>query len=199
MTLFLLLPFTIAEPAYVSEQYRALFDHLMHDERRHALGTAYRDFWLVLDSIGVQVQRPFYFGLQVLAGLLAAAWLTVSRGKRSDLSWDALQIATLWMLLFGPATEKASYLFIGPVLAFQWTFAIGRRDRVGLLLASLSTILMIADHLLVTGDRAYLAQHVWLRCLHPYAASLLVPAFFLRARSEAREDLETQWGLSPPS
>jgi Glycosyltransferase family 87 len=114
-------------PGYVVDQYRAWGVSLASDQRRVAteLGT-WRDFWLLLRILHVPITVGIYAILQLAmaAGAAFFCWwrFHVSHWNRSWMIWTAFALGCLWITLFGPSTELATYIFLAPsvVLTCAW-------------------------------------------------------------------------------
>ncbi|MBY0231631.1 MAG: hypothetical protein K2W96_20290, partial [Gemmataceae bacterium] len=123
-----------------------------------------RDLWHLFKTWHVRLGPGRYELLQLAGGLGCAAvcaWHTLrGDGARHRLGL-CLWLAVLWILLLGPATDSASYAFIGPPLA--WLLLRTGPDRHP-----------------VTHHVAYNAYVVLLLCslagLHPLAMRLLLSA-----------------------
>ncbi|CAN5269856.1 hypothetical protein BH10PLA2_BH10PLA2_10430 [soil metagenome] len=115
-------PFVIGRPDYVLQQYQNWFDLLLTDDRKHAdLSICYRDLWLLIRVYDLPVSTSIYTLLQGL-GALAAAGICFF-GQRAGLAVRpltmlCLNMAALWMMLLGPATESSTYLILAPTLAW---------------------------------------------------------------------------------
>lgn len=122
----LALPFLFKQPDYVARQY-ADWGHTLLSEDRSGwtwlLG--YRDFWLLVRVWHLPVSRQAYLVLQILSGICSAGLCLMTRSapparknKDQSLVNFTLALGTCWILLCGPATESATYLFLGPVLGW---------------------------------------------------------------------------------
>ena len=121
------LSLVLQRPNYVTGQYRDWWRCLTEDQRRVSteLGS-WRDTWLLLRIIHVPITVAGYAVLQVLAAL-AAAFLCWRRSKvwnRAAVIWFAFTIGCLWITLFGPSTELATYIFVAPSMAFACAWVL---------------------------------------------------------------------------
>ncbi len=190
-----LLSLVLQQPAYVLQQYHAWVHCLRADQRRvfGDLGT-WRDFWLLLRIVRLPITTPVYAGLQVMAGvgLAAFCWWArqVARWETRKLVWTAFALGCLWIILFGPSTELATYVFLAPVLAFAgaatWE-AIQRSERGSMVFG----IWFLATYLLFVGSEALNAwvpairRDLELHALQPIAAlSLTIFVFAWVARGK---------------
>jgi len=108
----------LQQPDYVLKQYGNWVHTLGQDPRRtlNYFGT-YRDFWLLLRVLRVPISVQGWAILQALSGAGVAGWLYVTqrRGASAEqLDFLLLTMGTCWMLLFGPATESATYVIAAP-------------------------------------------------------------------------------------
>jgi hypothetical protein len=119
----LLLSLVLQKSTYVVEQYHAWLGCLGSDQRRVSsqLGS-WRDFWLLLRIVRFPITVQGYAVLQVLVGVAIAlfcGWAhRVARWNERQLVWTAFTLGCIWITLFGPSTELATYVFLGPSLAF---------------------------------------------------------------------------------
>ena len=114
--------FLLQRPAYVLEQYQRWFSTRAADDRRMNMDIAPRDFAMILRLLHINLSSRLVLFLQMLAGAGAAALCVIGRIQR----WSERRLltcvfttGTCWMLLFGPATEDATYAVIAPPLAFS--------------------------------------------------------------------------------
>jgi hypothetical protein len=118
-----LLSLVMQKPQYVLQQYREWIGCLGADQRRVSgeLGS-WRDFWLLLRIVRLPITVPAYAVLQALTGGVIAAfcWWAghLARWEERRLIWTAFTLGCLWITLFGPSTELATYVFLAPSLAF---------------------------------------------------------------------------------
>jgi hypothetical protein len=115
------LSFILQRPEYVFEQYQRWFRTRAADNRRMNMDIAPRDFAMILRLLHINLQAQFVLVLQVFAGAAFAAACVIGRIQNWSirrLSIWVLSAGTCWMLLFGPATEDATYAMIAPPLVF---------------------------------------------------------------------------------
>jgi Glycosyltransferase family 87 len=113
--------FILQRPSYVLEQYQRWFNTRAADDRRLNMDIAPRDFAMLLQLLHVHLNASAVLLLQMLAGAGAAAICVAGRllkWSEPRLLTCVFTIGTCWMLLFGPATEDATYAMIAPPLAF---------------------------------------------------------------------------------
>jgi alpha-1,2-mannosyltransferase len=113
------LSFILQRPAYVLEQYQRWFSTRAADDRRLNMDIAPRDFAMLLRLLHVHLNAAAVLFLQMLAGAGTAAICVAGRllkWSEQRLLTCVFTIGTCWMLLFGPATEDATYAMIAPPL-----------------------------------------------------------------------------------
>ncbi len=131
-----LLPFLTRSPAAALDQYAEWVDHLQQSTGERWLG--FRDgwtFWLAVRHLAGGLAGPFEIchpidiptyrlvqGLSVPAVLAWCLWQR-RRGRRLGLGEGWLVHVTLaaglaWLMLFGPAVEHATYVFLTPALVW---------------------------------------------------------------------------------
>ena len=114
------LSFILQRPAYVLEQYQRWFSTRAADDRRLNMDIAPRDFAMLLQLLHIQLNTSAVLLLQMLAGAGTAAICVAGRllkWSEQRLLTCVFTLGTCWMLLFGPATEDATYAMIAPPLA----------------------------------------------------------------------------------
>jgi hypothetical protein len=182
------LPYAMQGADYVTAQYRHLYELLVAEDRTGNLGESYRDLQLVAATLHVPLPARWYFALQVFGGfaIVCVAWWRRRCGAAAADVWTFAAAATLlWFLLLGPATEKATYLWIAPPLS--WALITAARDGSGprLCIAGSALLLVIIDNLPLGLPR----DVPLLRCLQPFAACLVSLDLVLRAGSPRKEAL----------
>jgi hypothetical protein len=123
------LSFLLQHPNYVLEQYQRWFSMRAVDDRRMNINIAPRDFAMLLRAIHINLSSRIFLLLQLFAAVLVAG--VCIYGRIRNWSEDRLLVATFtlgtcWMLLFGPATEDATYAMIAPPIAL----AMARNERI---------------------------------------------------------------------
>jgi hypothetical protein len=118
--------FLAQHPGYVVQQYHEWIETRLHDNRHlYEQRLAPRDLWLVFTVLHVPVSAMGYKVLQVLTGGAIAVYAVLSRrdkGATGEELAGVLMLVCCWMLLFGPATESATYLLLAPVVVFSLTW-----------------------------------------------------------------------------
>jgi hypothetical protein len=118
----LALPFALHDFTYVSGQYVSWFTCLRMDDR-HAfpVESAYRDLAL-FSRVWLKPISPEAFRfLEIESG----AWMALMCHTAFQAGWSqkrllalVLVLGSIWMTVFGPATESCTYILIGPALAW---------------------------------------------------------------------------------
>jgi Glycosyltransferase family 87 len=124
----------LQNPRYVLQQYQNWFLCLRADQRRVSgeLGR-WRDFWLLLRIARIPITTSIYALIQILAGGLVAAgcwWMCrVALWDNRRIIWTAFTFGCLWITLFGPSTEQATYVFLAPsfAMAGAWIWTTDQR------------------------------------------------------------------------
>jgi hypothetical protein len=123
------LPFLLQQPAYVFEQYKRWFSTRAADDRRLNMDIAPRDFAMILRVFYINLSAAVFLVMQICAGAAAAALCMIGRSQK----WSEgrmlvclFTLGTCWMLLFGPATEDATYAMIAPALSFAMVQAFSQ-------------------------------------------------------------------------
>jgi hypothetical protein len=123
------LPFILQHPSYVFEQYQRWFSTRAADDRRMNMDIAPRDFAMILRMLHIKLSGSVLLILQILAGFSAAAVCIIGRARRwseERLLIGVLSLGTCWMLLFGPATEDATYAMLAPPLSLAMVQAFSQ-------------------------------------------------------------------------
>jgi Glycosyltransferase family 87 len=142
------LSFVLQRPEYVLEQYQRWFKMRAADDRRMNMDIAPRDFAMILRLLHINLQAQFLLILQVVAGAAVAAVCVIGRIQNWSirrLSIWVLSAGTCWMLLFGPATEDATYAMIAPAVVFALVECFQRDAPVALraLISTSFTVLLL--------------------------------------------------------
>jgi hypothetical protein len=116
------LPFLVRPPDYVLRQYQNWYDVVRLDNRKHAeLPRCYRDLWLLIRVSGATFPPGAYAALQGVGAIATAGiclWGKYAGLNARALTMVSLNLAALWMMLLGPATESSTYLLLAPTLAW---------------------------------------------------------------------------------
>lgn len=112
----------LQKPSYVLQEYSSWFVNLASDRRRaHEYYGRWRDFYLLLRLIGIPISTIWWKIMEVTAGVIAATIClvgTIRRWPLVTLLFGAMSLTIVWMLLFGPATEAATYVLIAVPSAY---------------------------------------------------------------------------------
>jgi len=112
----------LQKPSYVVQQYGHWLVNLASDRRRaHEYYGRWRDFYLLLRLIGIPISRMWWTIVELAAGVIAAGICflgTIRCWPLVTLVFGAMSLAIVWMLLFGPATEAATYVLIAVPSAY---------------------------------------------------------------------------------
>jgi glycosyl transferase family 87 len=132
----------LQKPSYVLQEYCSWFVNLGSDRRRELeYYGRWRDFYLLLRLIGIPVSIIWWHLLEVTTGFIAATICLLGTTRRwppVTLLFGAMSLAIVWMLLFGPATEAATYVLIAVPSAYL--LISGWADASQLALRTTSTI-----------------------------------------------------------
>jgi hypothetical protein len=177
-----ILSLVLQRPEYVISQYGDWWRSLGADQRRVSteLGS-WRDAWLLLRIAHVPITVGAYAILQAAAALAAASycWWRSKHWNRAAVIWSAFSAGCLWITLFGPSTELATYIFLAPVVAFACakvlTPVIQRREPFGwlqFLAVGAYGLLLLAEAL--NAWVPVIRQNNYLHAIQPVAALLFL-------------------------
>ena len=146
-----LVPFLSKPPATVVGHYREWVGHLADSSRERWPG--FRDGWTVwlvtrqvlADGDGgplplrEPLDAPAYRVLQLMTAAGCLAWCLALRRRgagRRCVVLQTLAAGLAWLMLFGPAVEHATYVFLAPVLAWALLERDSRAFARGLIVTS---------------------------------------------------------------
>ena len=140
-----LLPFLTRSAGTVVGQYEGWYRRLSQRETGGLVRFAgLRDVWTIWENVCPPVNPRGYLLLQAFGGLAALGWcLWAGRGAsvRQRLVWT-LAAWTSWQMLFGPGTERLTYILMAPPLAWGMIASYNaRRGRFWITLAFVTTYL----------------------------------------------------------
>ena len=196
--------FALQRPGYVWTEYHHWFAVLGRDDRLDAdLFATWRDFGYLLRACGVSLSPRAYRIMEGTSGGGLAVFLFVGRHwkhwSREKLLGGTFCLGCAWMMLFGPATEAATYVVLSlPVcglLVAAWNLPAATRWRV--LLTLVYALLLLAD---VANSLFHgLTHHLFMRALQPVAALFFAggTVWWLLARPRAGESAPGADFLSP--
>ena len=128
----LLLPFLTRPPDVVLNYYAEWYQHLTSSAGERWLG--FRDGWtvwvvarhIVCGATGelplrAAIDAPWYRAVQLGTGFGVLCWCLVLQRRGCDprrLIYVTLALGSVWLMVFGPASEHATYVFLAPSLAW---------------------------------------------------------------------------------
>jgi len=177
----LVLPFLTASPEYVLAMYRAMAEQgsSLAGER----WPGFRDGWMVwlivseggwshLPNLRQPIDSVTYRVLQL--AMAVGAFLVIWWKPRHTAALDVTMILGLgggWLMLFGPASEHPTFVFLAPLLA--WAYAQRKSLTPGNPLATTAALLAFGGTWL--GPMLGLATTVpWLLLALPFGCALFV-------------------------
>ncbi|HET6882208.1 MAG TPA: glycosyltransferase family 87 protein [Pirellulales bacterium] len=129
LTAGLLLPFAAQRPAVVLMQYQSWWHHLRDSTE------IMRERLRSIDQLFVVYSQPISQNTFALVGLLAGAavmviCLSISRriADRREVAFRTILWFSLWVVLFGPATESCTYVVAAPAVSWAVVEAWRRRS-----------------------------------------------------------------------
>jgi hypothetical protein len=126
--------FLLQQPSYVLEQYQRWLGTRAIDDRRMNMDIAPRDFAMLLRACQINLSSRMFLNLQLLAGMGAAAVCVYGRIREwseKRLLIAVFNLGSCWMLLFGPATEDATYAMLAPPVALALVQAFSEQGISG--------------------------------------------------------------------
>ena len=188
LVIFAALSLFLQRPNYVIEQYQDWWRCLAADQRRVSteLGS-WRDVWLLLRILHLPITVAGYALIQLAAAAGAAflCWwrLRVSGWDRPRVIWLAFTLGCLWITLFGPSTELATYIFLAPSVALTCACILSSMihreatlDFRGLLPLGAYLLLLLAEAL--NAWFPVIRQNNYLHAIQP-VAGLIFAGFIL--------------------
>jgi Glycosyltransferase family 87 len=151
----LLLPFLVKSPRFVLQDYQDWFTHLLDTSSERWPG--FRDVWTVWLaarhllfgaelSLTDSMAHPLLYRLvQIGSGLGVLAWCLWQQRRGTDtrlLLTLTLAMGSAWLMLFGPAVEHATYVFLAPPLAWAASQRSSWRPGQFLLVPALALVLV---------------------------------------------------------
>ena len=178
------LSFGLQRPAYVWTEYHHWFAVLGRDDRLDVdLYATWRDFGYLLRAAGVPLSDRAYRLMEVASGGVLAGFLLLGqrwgRWPKDKLLGGAFCLGCAWMMLFGPATEAATYVVLSlPVcglLVAAWSPPADPVRETSVrtwraILTAVYVLLLLAD--VVNPWFHGLTHHLFMRALQPVAALL---------------------------
>ena len=183
LLVFFALPFLTRSPGVVAWHYSEWVEHLAGSSRDRWPG--FRDAWTVCQVVSRQaaelsgipwlrepVDSPVYKAVQLLTALAVLLWcLHQGRrcGDRGTLATLTLAMGTAWLMLFGPAAEFATYVFLAPALSWAAVQGFSWKPGRALLAPSLVLIFVLGWGVLT---EPFLDAVPWLLLPLPIGTSL---------------------------
>jgi hypothetical protein len=130
----LALPFLLQRPAYVVEQYADWLRWGLNDRHSDGVVHAFRDFRLLCRVWIAPLSERGYLIAQLAAAAGIAGLCLLQRWRKiapRRLLATLFGLGCAWMMVFGPATEHATHIFLAPALA--WAVLDGWLSRRSLL------------------------------------------------------------------
>jgi hypothetical protein len=145
----LLSPFAVANADYVRTQFREMASDARDDDRMHSYSpTRVPRDWTIMARTwaGWVPSRSWVQGVSTVAGLSFAGIVFATRRRPLDRRVVlAFALGSVWMTLFGPATEPQTYTLLAPALAATIVSTRGRAKALAVLAWWLFTIPVIRD------------------------------------------------------
>ena len=187
----------LQRPGYVWTEYHHWFAVLGRDDRLDVdLYATWRDFGYLLRACGVSLSPKAYRIMEATAGGVLALflWLGQRWGQwpNDQLLGGTFCLGCAWMMLFGPATEAATYVVLAlPVcgsLVAAWTLPPGQPGAAAgrTLLTAVYVLLLLAD--VANGWFHGATHHLFMRALQPVAALLFTASVIGRLTFPAPSD-----------
>jgi hypothetical protein len=148
------IPFLTRPPDVVLHQYRDWLAHLAGSS--HERWPGFRDAWTVwqvLRPFGSEpgpinlkepLDSPVYRALQLLTAAAALGWCLWQRRRAPSRRWlvtVTLSMGLTWLMLFGPAVEHATYVFLAPPLC--WALLEEQHGSAGRWLIRMAFVLIM--------------------------------------------------------
>jgi hypothetical protein len=183
----LALPFLCQEPSYVAEQYAACAErNSTYDRTQIGPNQGYRDFQMLMGTLGAPIDLSTYRVIEVIAGAgcALAVWAVNRRAGRRAAVWACGALAACWMTLFGPATESPTYVLAALTLA-QLVVDASERSTLQRCLAYMAFALFAASMTTVWFPRWFHTRAQALG-IQPAAALLLLLGVVVECRRLVR-------------
>ncbi len=155
------LPFLTRPPIIVLDHYREWIDHLLESGSIRWVG--FRDgwtIWIILRhllgaetgslSLSEPMDSSWYRLVQLSAAAAVLGWCLWQRHRAERLTLGArwlvhvtLSMGLAWLMLFGPAVEHATYVFLAPPLLWALLERRTWPHGQGLILASFTLIMVL--------------------------------------------------------
>ena len=199
----LAIPFLTKPPERVLMQYRDMVQQCQSTSSKR--WSAFRDAWtihLVVNAyrtggpidLKAPVHSPRYRLIQVSAAVAALTWCLVRqrRGEEHDtLALIALGSGAAWIVLFGPAVEPPTYIFLVPSLAWGLVQPAPLTGRI--LIMTAAVLILVLRRLTVS----WVPNCSPLLLIHPLGAMMFVGWLIVYAKGEHRIGQRSNQGRLP--
>ncbi|HEY2761587.1 MAG TPA: glycosyltransferase family 87 protein [Pirellulales bacterium] len=145
------IPLLTKSPIDVTVYYRAWIERLTQRQENVERFTGYRDAWTIWEQIRAPVDPHGYLLLQAAGGMAVLAWCVWLKRSRNT-SRSAAEIATYtlaiwacWQLLFGPGTERLTYMIVAPFAAWVVITSYFERKNFSLAIAAIVTTFILGS------------------------------------------------------
>lgn len=167
LLLFAAAPFALQRPEHVWDLHVGFVEFMEFESRFRLLLARWPWDWTMIPRawLGADVPTGTAQVVAAAAGLAFAALVAVARRRGADAAFAAFSLGCVWMTLFGPATENATYALLAPVAAAR--VLLGR--PLGLAAAALLSATILRG-LFPTSEV------LPLRTAQPFAAAVLLLA-----------------------
>ena len=172
-------PFLFQHWSYVSEQYHAWIATRSRDDRRvYPINYVPLDFWYLIHWVAhLPIGRWLYTLIQLGTGAalaLFSLWGKWRQWGKARVLCGVFVLASIWMVLWGPATESHTYLLLAPALVLALVQSINKRYPVWLrALVSAAFILQFINHNTRTSYLFHIKQP-WIFSAQPISALLFL-------------------------
>ena len=121
LIVLLCLPFVFHKPDFVLQRYEIWLHYLTSGTRYSDANWVYVDLRAFLARWLVTISPRNYIPVQVITGLLVGLCVYIrrrsSQSKQQTLLY-AYILTSIWLVLFGPASEEATYLLVSPAVCW---------------------------------------------------------------------------------
>ncbi len=141
-----MVPFATKAPAFVADIYKDWIECLAARQGTAMRFTGYRDAWTIWEQIHSPVSHHGYFWLQATAGLAVLGFsVWVRRRNPRELITCTLAAWSAWQLLFGPGSERLTFLIIAPFAAWSLMTTYFERRNFRLALVAFVTMFIFGS------------------------------------------------------
>jgi hypothetical protein len=189
--LILALPFLLQRPGYVISQYRDWPRWGLNDRHSDVAALAFRDFRLLCSAWLWPLSNRGYLIAQLASGAAIAGLCLVQRLRRvehRELLMSVFSMSCAWMMVFGPATEHTTHIFLAPSVAWAVLDGWLSQRSLGYRLVTLSSFALFTATQLCLWFPGGSRLHEY--APHPAAGLLLMAAMTVTAlkyRSESQQ------------